>query len=148
MKLYQYLTISTVALFAACQSKQNKAIDNPPPPATKQFCYAYFKNNDTATLTLITSGHIITGELSYNLFEKDGNSGIIKGEMRGDTIVADYLFESEGKQSTRQVVFLKKDGKLLEGYGDISEKQGKTTFNSIAELKFGEGIEFSEVNCQ
>jgi hypothetical protein len=97
---------------------------------------------------LITSGRVVTGELIYKLFEKDSNNGIIKGEMRGDTLVADYTFNAEGKQSTRQVAFLKRDGKLAEGYGEISEKDGKIIFNNISTLKFGDAIEFIEVNCK
>src|SRR5687768_4887307 len=112
MKFYQYLTIVAIGIFVACQPKENKTTNTNVSPATKQSCYSYIKNRDTATLTLITSGHVITGELSYKLFEKDSNYGIIKGEMKGDTLIANYVFNSEGKKSTRQVAFLKKDGKL------------------------------------
>jgi hypothetical protein len=148
MKFYQYLTIAAIGIFAACQPKENKTANGNTSPATKQSCYSYTKNRDTAMLTLISSGHVITGELSYKLFEKDSNSVIIKGEMRGDTLIANYVFNSEGKESTRQVAFLKKDGKLLEGYGEVTDQQGKTTFNTISKLTFGGSIEFSEVKCQ
>ncbi|SFG94095.1 hypothetical protein [Pedobacter insulae] len=148
MKLHQYLPFAIIGIFSACQPRESKTVDHKTPSTTKQSCYAYFNNKDTASLTIITSGHVITGELSYRLFEKDGNKGTMKGEMRGDTLVADYLFDSEGRQSTRQVAFLKKGGKLLEGYGEITEKQGKIIFNDISTLKFGDGIIFTEVNCQ
>ncbi len=148
MRFYQYLTIAAIGIFAACQPKENKTAENNVSPATKQSCYSYTNNKDSATLTLITSGHVITGELSYKLFEKDSNHGVIKGAMRGDTLIADYVFNSEGKESTRQVAFLKKDGKLLEGYGEVTELQGKTRFSTISKLKFGGSIEFTEVTCQ
>jgi hypothetical protein len=148
MKLFQYLTIAVIGILAACQPQENKTTESKKVSSTKQTCYTYTKNRDTATLMLITSGRVVTGELIYKLFEKDSNNGIIKGEMRGDTLVADYTFNAEGKQSTRQVAFLKRDGKLAEGYGEISEKDGKIIFNNISTLKFGDAIEFIEVNCK
>jgi hypothetical protein len=148
MKLFRYLTVAGIGILAACQPQENKTTESKVASATKQTCYTYTKDRDTATLMLITSGRVVTGELIYKLFEKDSNHGTIKGEMRGDTLVADYIFNSEGKQSTRQVAFLKKDGKLAEGYGDILEKDGKMIFNNVATLKFGDAIEFTEVNCK
>ncbi len=150
MKKYHSLLLITLALLTACQNtppeekteKANTSIE------TEQSCYSYTKNRDTATLMLLSSGHIITGELNYQLFEKDSNKGIIKGEMRGDTLIADYTFDSEGMKSTRQVAFLKKDGKLLEGFGDVMDKEGKMIFKSLSALKFGESIEFTKVNCK
>ncbi|MBP8066974.1 MAG: hypothetical protein KAY27_00285 [Pedobacter sp.] len=35
----------------------------------------------------ISSSSIVTGELHYRLFEKDSNTGVIKGEMRGDPLI-------------------------------------------------------------
>ena len=68
--------------------------------------------------------------------------------MKGDTLVADYTFNSEGKLSTRQVAFLKKDGKLMEGFGEVVEKDGKIYFKSISDLKFDDAIEFTKINCK
>ena len=148
MKLSQYLTVAGFSILTACQPQENKNTESKLSSSTKQTCYSYTKNRDTATLMLITSGRVVTGELIYQLFEKDSNNGIIKGEMRGDTLVAEYKFNSEGKESTRQVAFLKRDGKLIEGYGEITEKDNKVIFNDISTLKFGDAIEFTEVNCK
>ena len=149
MKLYHWLFMLASGVFMACQSNQTtqtKELSTAIP--TKQECYTYTKNKDTASLSIMSSGHVVTGELHYQLFEKDSNHGIIKGEMRGDTLVADYIFGSEGEQSIRQVAFLKKDGKLLEGFGDVTEDNGKMVFKAISTLKFGDAIEFKKVNCK
>lgn len=111
-------------------------------------CYIYTKNRDTVKLKLNTENEELTGDLSYNLFEKDSNKGTISGEIKGDTILAEYTFDSEGMRSTREVVFLKRDGKLYEGFGDLEEKSGKTVFKNRAQLKFGNAIVLSLTECK
>ena len=150
MKLSNFLFLFVTGIFMACQSNQstpnNKETSKTTP--TSQTCYTYTKNRDTASLTLISTGLIVTGELRYQLFEKDSNTGVLQGEMRGDTLVADYTFNSEGMKSVRQVAFLKKEGKLLEGFGDVIEKDGKMVFKTLSTLKFGNSIEFEKVSCK
>jgi len=149
MKLHYWLIIALASVVTACQNNQDTQKDQETVTAsvTQQSCYTYIKNRDTASLTTLMSGHIVTGELTYKLFEKDSNKGSIKGEMRGDTLFADYQFNSEGRQSIREVAFLQKDGKLVEGYGEVVERDGKVMFKDHAGLKFGDGIAFTKINC-
>lgn len=116
--------------------------------STNQTCYTYVKGKDTATLTLLTTGKVSTGELAYRWFEKDKNTGTIEGEMHGDTLVALYTFNSEGQQSVRQVAFLKKGDQLLEGTGDIADKDGKVQFADLSKLSFGKSVIFEKVACK
>src|SRR4051812_12325347 len=111
MKLSNFLLLFASVMLMACQTNQpaQKVEEQSTTVPTAQTCYTYTKNKDTASLSLISTGAIVTGELTYRLFEKDSNTGVLKGEMRGDTLVADYTFNAEGTQSTRQVAFLKKD---------------------------------------
>jgi len=111
-------------------------------------CYVYIKNRDTATLKINTENEELTGDLSYKLFEKDSNKGTIAGEMKGDTVIAEYTFDSEGMRSVRDIVLLKKDGKFYEGYGDVEERNGKIVFKNRSKLKFGDAIVFSKTDCQ
>ncbi len=150
MKLPYYLFLLATVLMMACQnnsSLQKHDASTRITIPTEQTCYTYTSNKDTASLMTISSGPIVTGELHYRLFEKDNNMGVIKGEMRGDTLIADYTFGSEGMQSIRQVAFLKKDGKFLEGFGEVIEKDGKMIFKALSALTFGNSIEFTKVNC-
>lgn len=111
-------------------------------------CYVYIKNRDTANLKINIEGEELTGELSYKLFEKDSNTGKIAGEMRGDTIIAEYIFDSEGMRSVREVAFLKKaDGNIYEGFGEVMEKDGKMVFKNHATLKFDSMI-FTKTDCK
>ena len=111
-------------------------------------CYAYIKNRDTASLTLKVANDEVTGDLSYKLFEKDSNKGTIAGEIKGDTIIAEYDFNSEGARSIREIVFLKKNGKLYEGFGEVETKGMKTIFKNRANLKFDGGLVFDPADCK
>lgn len=69
-------------------------------------CYFYATDRDTVYLLLHpVVGDKIKGSLSYNFFERGGNIGYIQGEMRGDTLLANYTLLSEGQVSDREVVF-------------------------------------------
>ncbi|SOD18188.1 hypothetical protein SAMN06297358_2871 [Pedobacter xixiisoli] len=117
-------------------------------PVAEQTCYAYVKGKDTAQLTLITTGIVSTGELNYKWFEKDKNMGSIEGEMHGDTLIANYTFNSEGKQSVRQVVLLKKGDQFVEGFGDVEEKDGKVRFKDLSKVTFDNAIVFEKTVCK
>ena len=154
IKKYVFAVLASFSLFVACQSNNSEqnnsdsaALDTNIVPASQQFCYTYIKNKDTASITLMSSGPITTGELTYNLFEKDKNVGIFEGELHGDTLIAEYTFSSEGKESVRQVAFLKKGTQLFEGFGEVEEKNGKTMFKNVAGLTFGKSMVFDKVDC-
>jgi len=157
------LLLTALAMFAiSCNSDKKETIGDdstsltstdttlvPTVPVEQKVteCYSYIKNRDTATLKINTENEELTGDLVYNLFEKDSNKGTIAGEMKGDTIIAEYIFNSEGMSSIREIVLLRKDGKLYEGYGDVEEKSGKMVFKDRSKLKFGDAIVFSKTDC-
>jgi hypothetical protein len=84
-------------------------------------CYAWINKKDTITLTIEKAGNVVTGNLDYSWFEKDSNHGTIKGEMKGDTLFADYTFMAEGMESVRQVFFIQKGNDLVEGQPDYEK---------------------------
>jgi hypothetical protein len=67
--------------------------------------------------------------------------------MKGDTLVADYTFMSEGVSSVREVVFLQKDGTLIEGYGDVVDANNKVSFKDKKKLKFDAKNTLTKVDC-
>ncbi len=99
-------------------------------------------------MQLRIDGEELTGFLDYKFAEKDANKGTLAGEMKGDTIIADYTFDSEGLRSVRELVLLKKDGKLYEGYGPVKEDKGKMVFIDRSKLKFDNHVVFSSKPCQ
>jgi hypothetical protein len=145
------LAIFTSAL-AACQSNSTKTPSSNA-EATKtedslKHCYQYISQKDSAFLSLETKNNQVTGTLSYNLFEKDKNNGAITGIIKGDTIIADYTFQSEGMTSIREVVWLKKNDQLLEATGDIEEVNGKAKFKNLSTLSFGKSMIFKKTDCR
>ena len=116
-------------------------------PVASTVCYASTGNN-TVNLKLLINGSSVTGNLLYNLKEKDSNKGDLTGTLKGDTLLADYNFMSEGVQSTRQVIYLLKDNAAIEGYGDVEEKNGKMIFKNTSTVTFGKGVKLQKVNCE
>lgn len=116
-------------------------------PAIEE-CYKGILKEDTIAMTLVIKDNEITdGALSYHLFEKDKNEGTLKGEIKGDTLFADYTFMSEGTQSVREVAFLKEGGSYIEGYGDMKEAAGKMIFKDPKKLKFDSKTILTKSEC-
>ncbi len=139
-------------LLLACSSEQSEQTDTVqesqvPEVVESSACYASVMGQDTMRLQVQGMGEEITGNLSYNFYEKDDNEGTLRGQMRGDTLLADYTFQSEGTESVRQVVFLQKEGSFVEGYGDMEDRGGKMVFKNTAALDFASGTVFQKVPC-
>lgn len=122
------------------------------PPASANdpahFCYEFITNQDTVQLELVVGpDDMISGDLLYQLAGKDRNKGTLKGVIHEYTILADYTFMSEGKQSVREITFLKKDSALTEGYADMEEADGKMQFKSGVIPKY-KGMKLMLTNCK
>lgn len=145
-------------LFAACGNnkttdEQSSANDTsvavtPVQPTDNNTCYAYTNNKDSILLHLEIDGNKVTGDMVYSLFEKDKNTGTIEGEVKGDTIFANYTFMSEGVNSVREVAFLKKANTLSEGFGDVEQKDNKTVFKNKQLLSFNQNIVLQQTPCE
>ncbi|MCZ4224572.1 hypothetical protein [Pedobacter rhodius] len=112
-------------------------------------CFEYKKDNSTASLRIYGTGeNKVLGQLKYQFDGKDKNSGDIYGLVKGDTIIVDYKFQSEGEYSHREVAWLRKGDQLLEGYGDVYQVNGDTKFKDIHKLIFGKSITLTKTNCK
>ncbi len=159
MKNQIILSLLSVTLFASCNNSQKQnnqttditdtkdTIDNTDKINEFDDCYAYSKDSSNVMMHLIRNGNLVTGELVYDYFEKDKNTGTIKGEMKGDTLFAEYIFMSEGINSVREVAFLQKGDDLIEGYGDVEEQTAKIVFKNKAALKFESNITLKKTDC-
>lgn len=141
-------------LMMACQTKSPEetadSLATVPDTTTHngKFCYGFIKNKDTVSLSMTRVGHQVTGDLNYNYYEKDKNTGTISGQIKGDTLLADYTFMSEGLTTVRQIAFLMKGDQLTEGYGDSEEKNGRYMFKNTSTLNFSEGTTLSAIDCK
>ncbi len=112
-----------------------------------EYSYGYTNKKDSVLLHANIGDSALTGNLYYNLYEKDKNSGTITGKMKGDTLTADYTFMSEGNQSVREVAFLLTDSTAKEGYGEMMEKNNKMVFINLAKIKFDNSFVLSKKEC-
>ena len=144
-----------LGFLAACNGHTSQNIDQQaatpssvtPSAPTGPQCYAYTAGKDTVRLTLQTTQPTVAGQLTYNYFEKDRNKGTISGTMHGDTLLADYTFQSEGTTSVRQVAFLRRDIGFIEGFGPVAERQGKTVFTQPRTLQYDAKYTLLPVAC-
>lgn len=110
-------------------------------------CFQYFGEKDTVRLMTLTVGTKVTGTLDYAIFEKDKNSGFIKGEIRENLMIAEYTFMSEGDSSKRQVVFQKTDEGWKEGYGEMKSVDDIPVQLNIDSLDFSHQITLAPIPC-
>jgi len=151
MKSIYFLSILTAIASCNFSGKETEKKTAPPldtKPVSPVNCYRYANANDTISLKLIHVGQSITGTLVYALKEKDSNKGTIQGSMKGDLLVAEYTFMSEGMTSIRQVAFKLEGDHFIEGYGDIFSKDEKTYFKNLDSLSFNTSMKLAEINCQ
>ncbi|MEJ7822336.1 MAG: hypothetical protein WKF85_08445 [Chitinophagaceae bacterium] len=158
MKQLSLLLFFAITLSVSCNNNSDQektssiAIDSAKTVENKiqipvSTCYASISKKDTVRLKVEVFENGITGSLIYRLHQKDSNSGEFEGQMKGDTLVADYKFMSEGTQSVRQVIFLVKDSIAREGYGNMEEKNGKMVFKNVKEVVFGNGMILKREAC-
>lgn len=157
MKKLLAATIIILGVFISCKKEATlpppQIEPNPPKeaeivePAGDQ-CYTSRLNGNIVALSFNVNSHQeVNGKLSYNITGKDKNEGTIIGNMKGDTLIADYTFMSEGVSSVREVVFLQKDGTLIEGYGDVVDANNKVTFKDKKKLKFDAKNTLTKSDC-
>lgn len=144
------LTATSLLLLTACHEQTTQTAQAPtatPTPFVGPQCYAYVTATDTVRLTLQTERPAVTGQLAYRYFEKDRNQGTIRGTMHGDTLLADYTFQSKGRQSMCQVAFLRRDIGFVEGFGAVAERRGKAVFAQPRTLQFDAKYTLLPVPC-
>lgn len=155
-QLFNGLPVLLTLAFFSCNNETEKSTTNTdtltvtPPSADEpaHFCYASANNQDTVELELVVGpDDMVSGELLYQLAGKDRNKGTLKGVLHNDTILADYTFISEGKQSVREVTFLKKDSSLTEGYAAMEEVEGKMQFKAGVIPNYS-GMKLMLTNCK
>lgn len=148
--------VFAAVLFSFVACKNNEKIEPGPVPQItkpeaimpKKSCYEFSKSKDTIRLTLAMNGNNANGELAYEFFAKDKNIGTFSGIFIGDTLFADYSFQSEGVTSVREIVFLKQNDVLIQGSGEMTEKDNKQVFKDAKKLKFDNSIVLTSMDCE
>ena len=151
MKFTPYIIAATL-LLVSCNKSQEKEIEVEPlklPTAEKAAFECFELKNEGDTITLKISHHAgeVGGDLVYKWRERDRNVGTISGRFSGDTLIADYTFESEGMTSIREAVFVRKGNTLVQGHGEMEEKNDIMIFKNKSNLIFDNSIVLTEVEC-
>lgn len=149
MKTVHFIfTLATIVLSSCTNApKNNEPVIIPTNMNEPVSCYSYTKDSNRVMMHISIVDNKVSGDLKFEYYQKDKNNGKITGEMKGDTMLADYTFWSEGIQSTREVAFLKKGNEWKEGYGDVEEQFGKMVFKSRAALDFENSVVLKKTEC-
>ena len=145
-----FLSLLGILLLLAC--KKEAAVEDLKIETTvnpfSEICYLGVKDKDTVSMSLIIKGDTLQyGKLSYNYFQKDFSEGTLVGAFHGDTLLGQYSFQSEGMKSVREVIFLKQGKNYIEGFGPVTENQGKVVFQNLKAIQFNNATTLEEVPC-
>lgn len=140
-----------IFVFISCSSNKNESNEVILPvktPVSLSGCYQMIIENDTATLKIVQQNDSISGDLIYNRYEKDDNTGRFAGKITDDKIIGWYTFNSEGIISIRQVIFKIDSTSLYEGYGDIEQRNDSAIFSYPQTLDYETKHPFLKTDCK
>lgn len=148
MKIRILSLLALAVAVASCNNSSNNTDPAKPSAAMSEpACYRFAADRDTVLLTFSTNDDVVSGTLVYNLYQKDKNTGTINGKIKGDLLVADYVFMSEGVSSVREVAFKKLGTDWIEGFGNTEEKNGKVVFTNTDSLEFEPKLPLKKIDC-
>jgi len=159
MKKISYLSsifISATILFSCNgnsisqvkSTEEQHELKAPSSDANSITCYSLNNGKDTILMKLKIDNGQVSGDLMYHYFEKDKNTGTLKGQMIGDTLLGTYVFMSEGKESVRPVVFLKNGNAMIEGYGNLNPATGEPDLADRSAIRFDNKFILKQTDCQ
>ncbi|GGE16611.1 hypothetical protein [Sphingobacterium cellulitidis] len=102
--------------------------------------YSFEDSGDTIVLELNNHNDSLVGPLNYNFEEKDKNEGVFRGVIKDSLLVGQYTFMSEGVSSVRETVFGIVPEGLIEGFGDVEERDSMMVFKNMDSLRFDHGM--------
>lgn len=148
-------TIFLSMLLLACQNQPatsnikdsiTTTIDSTQSPATTlSGCYEYNVGQDTIRLTLHVNGNQVSGNLFYDMYEKDKNRGTLLGSIKDSLIETNYTFNAEGMDSEAEVFFKFKNDSLYMGEGPQGVKDSKGVFLDKSKIQFTAA--FRKITC-
>lgn len=154
-----YLSFLVLPLMFSCTQSDNKTSELKDSLAAvtdtvvKKECFVAIDAKDTAKLTIskMEDGKI-NGHLVINYIDKGKNDGEISGAYRGDTLFVDYTFKigtSNKTEYKNPLAFLKKEGKLILGVGQIETNLGRSYFVPGKPISFEKGrFTFAPADCK
>lgn len=148
------LLFFTALTMLNCKNKEEKTENTTPQEVVTQEkstaqldlgCYVFNDGKNNVSFEIIENSSKIKGNLTYAFAEKDKNSGSFSGKLTDGILIGKYTFESEGKESVREVAFKVEGDKLIEGYGDLNEDG--TAFKDATNLNFTSKMPLAKTDC-
>lgn len=137
-----------------CKNKEEKTENSTPQEVVTEEkttssldfgCYIFDDGKNNVSFEITENGSEIKGNLIYAYAEKDKNSGSFFGKLNEGILIGKYTFQSEGKESVREVAFKVDGDKLIEGYGDLNEDG--TAFKDATNLNFNSKMPLTKTDC-
>lgn len=128
-------------------SDESQTTDSPEKMSStlRKGCYMYDANGNSINLEITENGNPVVGKLTYALSGKDKNTGTFKGRLEDDKLTGQYTFQSEGTESSREVAFMVKGEKLVEGYGELTDEG--TAFKDPNSIKYSSTMPLVKADC-
>lgn len=152
-RLIVFIGVTYILLLACGRGKKQvespisaEVIETETPEVLPGTCYLAVSENDSILMNIVIENNSVAGYLHYRFYEKDKSGGKVFGAMRGDTLVADYKFISEGMESEREVAFLKVGNDFIEGHGELVDQDGRMVFKKLSSLTF-DGLPMLPWDC-
>lgn len=149
------LVAAALPFMFSCQQSSNgdKAASKKTVLDTVKQCYIAGYEKDSAFLKLkMTDTVNVLGDLTINYENKPANVGTVQGKFKGDTLYVDYTYkigENDKSSYSNPLAFLKKDGKLMMGVGQIETAYGRSYFVKDKPINFERGkFAFEEKPCK
>lgn len=114
-------------------------------------CYTAIFNTDTAWLKIDTANKHILGELKFNYNNQNKYDGLVKAEMKGDTLRGYYSFKLNGvdKWHKNPIALLKKENTLTMGIGEVYTLWGSGYFHNQYPIDYSKSrFVFEQVGCE
>lgn len=100
-------------------------------------CYVAKLARDIYTLNIQSEENgKVSGIVAFNNFEKDSSSGTLDGTFVDGILTGNYIFDSEGLRSNRQLIFKKVGDTFIEGFGPVKVIDDKEYFDPISAVNF------------
>ncbi len=108
-------------------------------------CYTFKRAGTLINFEITKNQNPVEGTLMYAISGKDKNTGAFRGKLVDDKLVGMYTFMSEGVQSERQVAFLLKGKRLVEGDGQLNDEGNR--FNDLNTVSYSSETPLNKADC-
>jgi hypothetical protein len=84
-------------------------------------CFMLQEGRQTTAIQMITTGSDISGFFAWEYPDNPADQyyGHFTGQLTGEQVIADFVFQQSGKVKKEEIMFNKKPGSLLQGRAEL-----------------------------